>query len=344
MDKRKLPVWALVLMDLAAAAICVGLVLLVLYVIPQGTKVEQTEEQAVTQFALPSEGSGVDLGITPASQNDWSHADTLSIAADQEEIQQFLAVKKTRKTLQEYAGDTSEMKIEQVSCTVNGEPLVYYAADIYVSTIQAVQTGFADNMYGKNIRDFVSSMAKENHAILAISGDSYGESDNACVIRNGVLYDSDPGTSDVCVLFRDGVMKTYSASQFDAEAVMEQGAWQAWTFGPALLDGNGRILEAFHSTEYLNKINPRAAIGYVAPGHYTFVVVDGRQEDYSAGVTMNQLAALMQEEGCLTAYNLDGGKSAVMVYDGKQVSQPIGAGRTISDMIYIGEVKQEVQK
>ena len=93
MDKRKLPVWALVLMDLAAAAICVGLVLLVLYVIPQGTKVEQTEEQAVTQFALPSEGSGVDLGITPASQNDWSHADTLSIAADQEEIQQFLAVK-----------------------------------------------------------------------------------------------------------------------------------------------------------------------------------------------------------------------------------------------------------
>ena len=69
-----------------------------------------------------------------------------------------------------------------------------------------------------------------------------------------------------------------------------------------------------------------------------------RQDGYSAGATMSQLAALMQEEGCQTAYNLDGGKSAVMVYDGKQVSQPIGAGRTISDIIYIGEVKQEVQK
>lgn len=343
MNKQKLPVWALILIDLAAAAVCVGLVLLVLYVIPHGTQVQQTEEEAVTQFALPSEGSGVDLGIPAASQNDWSHADTLSIAADQEEIKQFLAVDKTRKTVQQYNGETSEITIEQVSCTVQGNPLIYYVADVYVSTIHAVRTAFADNMYGKNIRNFVSSMAKENGAILAISGDSYGESDNACVIRNGVLYHSDPGTSDVCVLFRDGVMKTYAAAQFDAETVMQQGAWQAWTFGPALLDGNGGILSAFHSTEYLNKVNPRAAIGYVAPGHYILVVVDGRQEGYSAGVTMNQLAALMQEEGCLTAYNLDGGKSAVMVYNGKQVSRPIGAGRTISDIIYIGEVEQEVQ-
>lgn len=338
MNKRKIPVWTWIVFDLAAAAICVGLVLLVLYVIPQGTTVEQTEEQATVQFALPSAGSGEGLGIPAASQNDWSHADTQSIAADQTEIQQFLAVKKTRKTVKEYTGDTSEIKIEQVSCTIKEEPLVYYTADVYVSTIQAVKTAFAEDMYGKNIRSFVSTMAKENHAIFAISGDSYGESDSACVIRNGVLYDSNPNTSDVCVLFRDGVMKTYSASQFDANTVMEQGAWQAWTFGPALLDGSGNILEAFHSTEYLNKVNPRAAIGYVAPGHYKFVVVDGRQEDYSSGVTMNQLAALMQEEGCMTAYNLDGGKSAVMVYDGKQVSQPIGAGRTISDIIYIGEV------
>lgn len=94
--------------------------------------------------------------------------------------------------------------------------------------------------------------------------------------------------------------------------------------------------ESFHSTEYLNKVNPRAAIGYVAPGHYKFVVVDGRQDGYSAGVTMSQLAQLMKEEGCLTAYNLDGGKSAVMYYNGTAVSKPIGGvGRTISDIIYI---------
>ncbi|MCD8356247.1 MAG: phosphodiester glycosidase family protein [Clostridia bacterium] len=338
MNRHRLPVWALVIIDLAAAAVCVGLVLLVLYIIPQGSVVENSaaDEEAVTQFALPSEGSGVDLGIAAASQNDWSHADTLSLAADQEEIKAFLAAEKTRETLQEYAGSTSEISIEKVSCTVDGEPVVYFVADVYVSATSVVQTAFAKNMYGRNIRDFVSSMARDNQAILAISGDSYGESDSTCVIRNGVVYNSNPGTSDVCVLFQDGVMKTYSALEFDAEAVQAQGAWQAWTFGPALLDGNGNIPDAFHSTEYLNKINPRAAIGYIAPGHYKFVVVDGRQDGYSAGVTMNQLAALMQEEGCMTAYNLDGGKSAVMVYDGEEISKPVGAGRTISDIIYIG--------
>ena len=92
---------------------------------------------------------------------------------------------------------------------------------------------------------------------------------------------------------------------------VQDGTWQVWTFGPALLD-SGEIPDSFHSTEYLNKINPRCAIGYIAPGHYLFVLVDGRQDGYSAGATMSQLAALMQEEGCQTAYNLDGGKSAVM--------------------------------
>ena len=331
MKKNKLPIWALVVMDLAAGAVCVGLVLLVLYVLPQGTTVsEQETQEATAQFALPSQGSGESaasaeggLGIPAASQNNWSHADTISLAANRDEIQAFSQAKKTRKTLIDDKTDRAEIKIEQITCTADDQPIVYFSADVYVASTQYVKTAFAKSMYGKNIRDFVSAMAKQNQASLAISGDSYGESDSVCVIRNGVL-------------FSDGTMKTYAASQFDADTVIAQGAWQAWTFGPALLDGSGNVPESFHSTEYLNKVNPRAAIGYVAPGHYKFVVVDGRQDGYSAGVTMSQLAQLMKEEGCLTAYNLDGGKSAAMYYNGAAVSKPIGGvGRTISDIIYI---------
>lgn len=75
MKKNKLPIWALVVMDLAAGAVCVGLVLLVLYVLPQGTTVsEQETQEATAQFALPSQGSGESaasaeggLGIPAAS-------------------------------------------------------------------------------------------------------------------------------------------------------------------------------------------------------------------------------------------------------------------------------------
>lgn len=342
MKRTRLPGWALAVIDLAAAAVCVGAVVLVTYVLPyRATHVQNAQRDGTTQqFALPSsgtEGSGSDdtPGIPSVSGSDWSHTSTAALPAVQAEIDAFSAADKARETVRQHSSDTCELTIDKVSCEVDGEPVVYYVADVYVTATDCVQTAFAKATYGRNIRDYVDTMARDNHALLTISGDSYGESGKACVIRNGTLYSDDNGTSDVCVLYADGVMKTYAASEFDAEQAMADGAWQAWTFGPALLDGSGAVLSEFHTTEYINKVNPRCAIGYVAPGHYKFVVVDGRQDGYSAGVTITQLAALMRDEGCITAYNLDGGKSAVMVYDGEFVSHPIGMGRTISDCIYL---------
>jgi exopolysaccharide biosynthesis protein len=180
-------------------------------------------------------------------------------------------------------------------------------------------------------------MAEENNALLAISGDYYGNGEDGVVIRNGVLYRSDVNEADVCVLFSNGTMKTYSPEDFDADEVIAEGAWQAWTFGPQLLDGSGNILSSFNTTSYINGTNPRCAMGYVSEGHYVFVVVDGRDEGYSKGVTLSELAQIMADTGCKTAYNLDGGKSAAMVYNGDYVNQPADGGRAISDIIYIGE-------
>ena len=157
MKKDKLPIWALVVMDLAAGAVCVGLVLLVLYVLPQGTTVsEQETQEATAQFALPSQGSGESaasaeggLGIPAASQNNWSHADTISLAANQDEIQAFSQAKKTRKTLIDDKTDRAEIKIEQITCTADDQPIVYFSADVYVASTQYVKTAFAKSMYGK---------------------------------------------------------------------------------------------------------------------------------------------------------------------------------------------------
>ena len=79
--------------------------------------------------------------------------------------------------------------------------------------------------------------------------------------------------------------------------------------------------------------NPRAAIGYFAPGHYCFVVVDGRQKGYSEGMSLDELASTLASLGCQTAYNLDGGATAMMVFQGKLVNQPTNGGRTSSDII-----------
>ena len=144
----------------------------------------------------------------------------------------------------------------------------------------------------------------------------------------------DPAGNDVCVLFLDGTMKTYTADTFDADAVLAQGAWQAWTFEPVLLDGTGRIMPSYNTSSYIkDNIHPRSAIGYIAPGHYVFVVEDGRQEGYSAGVTLDELAEVLREQGCIDGYNLDGGRSSVMLWDGVIAYHPDAGGRKLSDII-----------
>jgi exopolysaccharide biosynthesis protein len=77
----------------------------------------------------------------------------------------------------------------------------------------------------------------------------------------------------------------------------------------------------------------------IEKGHYVFVVSDGRTSE-SAGLTLEQLAEVMQDLGCTQAYNLDGGGSTTMVWKGTVVNNPTTNGRSIkersvSDVIYI---------
>ena len=95
----------------------------------------------------------------------------------------------------------------------------------------------------------------------------------------------------------------------------------------------GKAMKKFNSR--VTEPNPRAAIGYYQPGHYCLVLVDGRQRNYSNGMTMEELSRLMESLGCKVAYNLDGGKSAALVFQGRAVGRPFEGGRDISDIIYI---------
>ena len=65
-------------------------------------------------------------------------------------------------------------------------------------------------------------------------------------------------------------------------------------------------------------------------------MVEGRSEK-SEGVTLASLAQIFEDLGCKAAYNLDGGKTAVMTYDGELTSRLIGSGREVSDIVYIAE-------
>jgi exopolysaccharide biosynthesis protein len=114
---------------------------------------------------------------------------------------------------------------------------------------------------------------------------------------------------------------------------------QILSFGPALIEESEIVVDADSEVDKAVTSNPRTAIGQIDEGHYIIVVSDGRTDE-SAGLTLLQLATVMQDQGCTVAYNLDGGGSSTMVFNGQVINQPT-SGKTIeerevSDIVYIG--------
>ena len=90
--------------------------------------------------------------------------------------------------------------------------------------------------------------------------------------------------------------------------------------GPFLLK-NGKIFIDVTGQKLngITGLNPRTAVGYTKDSVMIMVTVEGRKEG-SSGVTLRELAAIMQDLGCIEAINLDGGSSTVMYVDGNVLS------------------------
>jgi exopolysaccharide biosynthesis protein len=205
----------------------------------------------------------------------------------------------------------------------------YYIADVWVKDIEAFQTAFAMNAYGQGRHEMPLETANRAAAVFAVSGDYYGARSEGVVVRNGLLY-RDVMSEDVCILNKDGTVEIFRRGTFSSIDTLDETVWQAWAFGPALVE-NGAVCDTSQSS--IRVKNPRCAIGYYEPGHYCFIVVDGRQKGYSDGMSLDELAATFAALGCQTAYNLDGGATAMMVFQGELVNQPANGGRTSSDII-----------
>lgn len=183
-------------------------------------------------------------------------------------------------------------------------------------------------------------MSKRIKSILAVNGDSYNNNrhkDSETIIRNGVIYRSEPTNVETCVLNTDRTMKIYLPDETDEQTLIKNGAYQSWVFGPSLLDENGKAKTDFLTWDYIKQSHPRTAIGYYEPGHYCLLIVDGRQKEYSRGMFLDEMSQLFESLGCKAAYNLDGRYCSFMTFGDNVVSHPYRPEHKIPDGIFITE-------
>ena len=232
-------------------------------------------------------------------------------------------------------------QIDIVLTTMRVENTTVYVADVQIADISLLKTALAGNTYARNLTETTSVQAANTGAILAINGDYYGAQERGYVLRNGVLYraSAQSGT-DALVIGADGNFRIINEGETSADTLVREGAWQVLTFGPALINGGQVTVSSSDEVGRAMTSNPRTAIGQISEGHYLLVVSDGRTKE-STGLSLRQLAELMQSLGAQIAYNLDGGGSSTMVFQGRVVNNPTTNGRSIrersvSDIVYIG--------
>ena len=130
-----------------------------------------------------------------------------------------------------------------------------------------------------------------------------------------------------------------TVTEYTEEELLSEDVWQLWKFGPRLLDEEGQACTVFNTSNIILGKNPRSGLGYYEPGHYCFVVVDGRSAEY-VNINIPRLAQIMSDLGCKQAYNLDGGNTAQVKFNGvyQRKSDPNASQRKVDDILCIGEV------
>jgi uncharacterized protein YigE (DUF2233 family) len=243
-----------------------------------------------------------------------------------------------------YRSDSVSISIRQVVTGSGSNRVTYYVADVILGDAVQLRSAFAENSFGRNIIANTSEIAQQNGAVFAINGDYYGFRSDGIMIRNGVIYRDEPARTGLA-FYLDGTMRIYDETQTSAQELLDAGVWNTLSFGPALVENSAVInndsrisVDTNISNHSIQGNNPRTGVGMISASHFVFVVVDGRSKGYSRGVSLEQFAQIFQNLGCTDAYNLDGGGSSTMVFQGRVVNNPLGRNRErgTSDILFIG--------
>lgn len=252
----------------------------------------------------------------------------------------YIEADEANGVLQGYQDESLTVTVERVKV---GDS-TFNVARVKIAHPSQLRTGLANEKGTKNNK--ISTMAKNHNAVVAIGGDFFADAKNGYIVRQYKEFRKSPkSVYDMLLVDNNGnfhIVLQSDPEELKALLTSEELTFpNIFNFGPALIK-DGVLLE---SPQYYidngnrynikSKSEPRCAIGQLGELEYMFVVVDGRRKD-SDGCSTAELGQWMFEQGCVQAYNLDGGNSALMWFGGENYSDKTTKNeRTVSDFIYV---------
>ena len=230
----------------------------------------------------------------------------------------------------------------------------YWVASISIAHPSQLRTtaanGFQSEMTMKG-----TAMAKRVNAVLAINGDYFYFTHHGYILRQGQLFLDDlRGDRDVLLIDEDGdfhIVRNPFTGQV-SQTIDGKRVVQAFFFGPVLVQ-NGKMVRDMDLRYDMRaeERRQRMCIAQVGPLEYKCICC-GPPARGNSGMNLTEFARLVYEIGILdaqqkseksgqtvestmTAYNLDGGDSTMLIFNGQKINDPKSPDtRDIADIIY----------
>ena len=249
------------------------------------------------------------------------------------------------------AGVKSDTLYEDPTIRVSIETTRYCDTPMFIARVQIADATQLRTMmagsYGSQRTALATTLAERGGAVLAINGDYFSYIGTGLVVRQGHTYRSRPD-SDFDVLMIDVNGDFHIAKEIDEATLnaaysalggsVEEGGQivQAFTFGPALVENGERAHEEYKRADGgARKPAQRMVIAQDGSLSYVIVCCEGPDNKNSKGLTLEEMGQFMLDLGVETAYNLDGGGSTTMVFNGSKINAlSTSKNRSVSDIVY----------
>ena len=228
-----------------------------------------------------------------------------------------------------YSDESLKIRLE----TGNFKGQNFYVAYIQVKSPTQLRTAVAGRP-NENVTALPSQMGKAKNAILVLNGEFYVQRTRDIFIwRQGEEFRDQPDpVKDVLIIDESGDFHIFTSVEKSAEiqAYMDAGGTivNAFSFGPALVaDGQKvRLRKDYYFKP--EELTARSAVAQLGPLSYAFI--------YCPAATQRDLRDIAVSLNVQYAYNLDGGNSSVMIFNGKYIGgKKRNTEREQSDILYV---------
>ena len=238
-----------------------------------------------------------------------------------------------------YKGSTIEVTCWKEYAKANGAEICF--ADVKIKHPSQFRRQWANGDYNSSRSQYPTNIFALSNGVVGMSSDFYKFRKYGVVVQYGTVIcdkrSTDPRQKylDVLVIDYNGDFKIWNDQEL-SEHISKNGAddiMLSFTFGPALIKDGVAYDPAIEKGYPLGEsymYSGRAVLGQIEKLHYLLCTYG------KPGVKRQDMVSVMQEKGCVTAYNLDGGQSGTLIIKNKVYNQIAYKGnqRSMSDILY----------